>query len=89
MATEKACTDLTLKLTHYKAQYEPLELGAGGEVPCATATLLDGGYGGVVAHGVKGVKEAAVLSYITIPKVTCQQVLYFSRVSYTNLSQKI
>lgn len=79
MGTEKACTDLRLKLTHYKAQYESLEHGGYCEVPCATATLIDGGCGGVVAHGVKGIKEAAVLSYITIPKITNQQVLYFSR----------
>lgn len=83
MHPEQALTDLTLKMAHYRAQYESPTLGCQGELPCPTIKLLDGGYGGVVAHGVVGVRESKILSYISTPKPT-QQVFYFSRVCTTN-----
>lgn len=81
MHPEEALTDLTLKMAHYRAQYESPTLGSHGELPCPTVKLLDGGHGGVVAHGVTGVKESKILAYISNPRPT-QQVLYFSRVSH-------
>ncbi|GLV41683.1 6-phosphofructo-2-kinase [Carabus blaptoides fortunei] len=78
MHPEQALTDLTLKMAHYRAQYESPTLGSQGDLPCPTIKLLDGGYGGVVAHGVVGVRESKILSYISTPKPT-QQVFYFSR----------
>lgn len=80
MAAKDALTDLTYKMAHYKAQYESPTLGSELELPCPTVKLLEGGYGGLVAHGINGVKECKILSYISVPKPT-QQVLYFSRVS--------
>lgn len=82
MATEEALRDLTLKMAHYKTQYESPSLGSHWELPCPMVKLLDGGHGGVVAHGVNGVREAKILAYISTPKPT-QQTLYFSRVSVT------
>lgn len=84
MATEQALTDLTFKMAHYKAQYESPSLGSHWELPCPMIKLLDSGYGGVVAHGVTGVRESKILAYISTPKPS-QQVLYFSRVSYNCL----
>lgn len=78
MATEEALKDLKCKMTHYQTQYESPSLGSHWELPCPIVKLLDGGYGGVVAHGVTGVTEAKILAYISIPRPT-QQVLYFSR----------
>ncbi|KAK9708821.1 6-phosphofructo-2-kinase [Popillia japonica] len=78
MAAKDALTDLTYKMAHYKAQYESPTLGSELELPCPTVKLLEGGYGGLVAHGINGVKECKILSYISVPKPT-QQVLYFSR----------
>lgn len=78
MATEEALKDLTNKMAHYKAQYESPTLGSLWELPCPVVKLLDGGEGGVIAHGVAGVKEAKILAYISTPK-PYQQTLYFSR----------
>lgn len=80
MHSEKSLMDLTLKMAHYRTQYESPTLGSHGELPCPIIKLLDGGYGGVVAHGVVGVRESKILAYISVPKPQ-QQVLYFSRVS--------
>lgn len=79
MATEQALKDLTLKMAHYKAQYESPTLGSLWELPCPMVKLLDGGEGGVIAHGVTGVREGKILAYISTPK-PYQQTLYFSRV---------
>ncbi|CAG9773856.1 unnamed protein product [Ceutorhynchus assimilis] len=78
MATEQALKDLTLKMAHYKAQYESPTLGSLWELPCPMVKLLDGGEGGVIAHGVTGVREGKILAYISTPK-PYQQTLYFSR----------
>ncbi|KAF7286827.1 hypothetical protein GWI33_003884 [Rhynchophorus ferrugineus] len=78
MATEQALKDLTLKMAHYKAQYESPNLGSLWELPCPMIKLLDGGEGGVIAHGVTGVRESKILSYISTAK-PYQQTLYFSR----------
>lgn len=78
MATEQALTDLTYKMAHYKAQYESPSLGSHWELPCPMVKVLDGGYGGIVAHGVTGVKESKILAYISVPKPS-QQINYFSR----------
>lgn len=78
MPAEQALTDLTLKMAHYRAQYQSPTLGSHGELPCPTVKLLDSGYGGVVAHGIVGVKESKILAYISNPK-PAQQVIYFSR----------
>ncbi|KAK9883171.1 hypothetical protein WA026_001370 [Henosepilachna vigintioctopunctata] len=78
MATEEALKDLTLKMAHYKAQYVSPSLGSEWELPCPMVKLLDGGEGGVIAHGVAGIKESKILSYISTPK-PFQQTLYFSR----------
>lgn len=80
METEEALKDLTLKMAHYKAQYESPSLGSKWELPCPVVKVLDGGYGGVVAHGISGPKESKILAYVATPKPT-QQTLYFSRVS--------
>lgn len=81
MHPEQALMDLTLKMAHYRAQYESPTLGSHGELPVPIIKLLDGGYGGVVAYGVVGARESKILSYISVAKPP-QQVLYFSRVSY-------
>ena len=78
MDTEEALKDLTQKMTHYKAQYESPSLGSQWELPCPMVKLLDGGFGGVVAHGITGVRESKILAFISMPKPT-QQTLYFSR----------
>ena len=78
MAAEQALTDLTYKMAHYKAQYESPSLGSHWELPCPMVKILDGGFGGIVAHGVTGVKESKILAYISVPKPN-QQVIYFSR----------
>lgn len=78
MATEQALRDLTQKMAHYKAQYESPTLGSLWELPCPIVKLLDNGEGGVIAHGVNGVKESKILAYISTPK-PIQQTLYFSR----------
>lgn len=80
MATEEALKDLTLKMAHYKAQYESPSLGSHWELPCPMIKVLDGGEGGVVAHGVIGTKESKILAYVSTPR-PIQQTLYFSRVS--------
>lgn len=80
MATEEALKDLTFKMAHYKAQYESPTLGSLWELSCPMVKLLDGGDGGVIAHGVTGVRESKILAYISMPK-PYQQTLYFSRVS--------
>lgn len=80
METEEALKDLTLKMAHYKAQYESPSLGSKWELPCPMVKLLDGGHGGVVAHGITGFKESKILAYISMPRPV-QQTLYFSRVS--------
>lgn len=79
MATEEALKDLTLKMAHYKAQYESPTLGSLWELPCPMVKLLDGGEGGVIAHGVNGAKETKILAYISTSR-PIQQTLYFSRV---------
>lgn len=81
MATKDALTDLTFKMAHYQAQYDPPSLGSKWELPTPMVKLLDAGHGGLVAHGVSGVKESKILSYISVPKPT-HQTLYFSRVSF-------
>ncbi|CAG9862888.1 unnamed protein product [Phyllotreta striolata] len=78
MATEEALKDLTLKMTHYKAQYESPTLGSLWELPCPMVKILDGGEGGIIAHGVNGCRESKILAYISTPK-NYQQTLYFSR----------
>ncbi|XP_030750065.1 6-phosphofructo-2-kinase/fructose-2,6-bisphosphatase-like [Sitophilus oryzae] len=78
MATEQALKDLTFKMAHYKAQYESPTLGSLWELPCPMVKLLDGGDGGVIAHGVTGIKESKILAYVSTPK-PYQQTLYFSR----------
>jgi 6-phosphofructo-2-kinase/fructose-2,6-biphosphatase len=78
MATEEALKDLTQKMAHYKAQYESPSLGSHWELPCPMVKVLDGGDGGVVAHGVVGTRESKILGYISTPK-PLQQTLYFSR----------
>ncbi|KAH1016688.1 hypothetical protein HUJ04_007869 [Dendroctonus ponderosae] len=78
MATEEALKDLTFKMAHYKAQYESPTLGSLWELSCPMVKLLDGGDGGVIAHGVTGVRESKILAYISMPK-PYQQTLYFSR----------
>lgn len=80
MATEEALKDLTHKMAHYKAQYESPTLGSLWELPCPMVKILDGGEGGIIAHGVSGPKESKILAYISSPK-PYQQTLYFSRVS--------
>lgn len=80
MATEEALKDLTFKMAHYKAQYVSPSLGSDWELPCPMVKLLDGGEGGVIAHGVNGVIESKILAYISTPR-PFQQTLYFSRVS--------
>lgn len=85
MATEEALKDLTFKMAHYKAQYESPTLGSLWELPCPMVKLLDGGEGGVIAHGVTGVREGKILAYISTPK-PYQQTLYFSRVSFNIVS---
>lgn len=85
MATEEALKDLTHKMAHYKAQYESPTLGSLWELPCPMVKVLDGGEGGIIAHGVNGTKESKILAYISQPK-PYQQTLYFSRVSLTNSS---
>lgn len=67
-------------MAHYKAQYESPSLGSKWELPCPMIKLLDGGHGGVVAHGITGFKETKILAYVSTAKPT-QQTLYFSRVS--------
>lgn len=78
MATEEALKDLTHKMAHYKAQYESPTLGSLWELPCPMVKILDGGEGGIIAHGVSGPKESKILAYISTPK-PYQQTLYFSR----------
>ncbi|XP_066140218.1 6-phosphofructo-2-kinase/fructose-2,6-bisphosphatase-like isoform X1 [Euwallacea fornicatus] len=78
MATEQALKDLTHKMAHYKAQYDSPTLGSLWELPCPMVKLLDGGEGGVIAHGVTGVREGKILAYVSTPK-PYQQTLYFSR----------
>ncbi|XP_045478320.1 6-phosphofructo-2-kinase/fructose-2,6-bisphosphatase-like isoform X2 [Harmonia axyridis] len=78
MAAQEALKDLTLKMAHYKAQYVSPSLGSEWELPCPMVKVLDGGEGGVIAHGVNGVMEAKILSYISTPR-PFQQTLYFSR----------
>ncbi|XP_044759549.1 6-phosphofructo-2-kinase/fructose-2,6-bisphosphatase-like [Coccinella septempunctata] len=78
MATEEALKDLSLKMAHYKAQYVSPSLGSEWELPCPVVKVLDGGEGGVIAHGVNGVKESKILAYISTPR-PFQQTLYFSR----------
>ncbi|XP_060521655.1 6-phosphofructo-2-kinase/fructose-2,6-bisphosphatase-like [Cylas formicarius] len=78
MAMEESLKDLTYKMAHYKAQYESPTLGSLWELPCPMVKLLDGGDGGVIAHGVTGIKESKILAYISAPK-PYQQTLYFSR----------
>ncbi|CAH0564689.1 unnamed protein product [Brassicogethes aeneus] len=78
MATEEALKDLTNKMAHYKAQYESPTLGSIWGLPCPMVKLLDGGDGGVIAHGVTGTKESKILAYISTPR-PWQQTLYFSR----------
>lgn len=85
METEEALKDLTLKMAHYKAQYESPTLGSKWELPCPMVKLLDGGHGGVVAHGISGFKESKILAYISMARPV-QQTLYFSRVSLDNAS---
>lgn len=79
MATEEALKDLTQKMAHYKAQYESPSLGSHWELPCPMVKVLDGGEGGIVAHGVVGFRESKLLAYISTPR-PIQQTLYFSRV---------
>lgn len=90
MATEEALKDLTLKMAHYKAQYESPTLGSLWELPCPMVKLLDGGEGGIIAHGVNGAKETKILAYISTAR-PIQQTLYFSRVSgfFTKLHHDI
>lgn len=78
MATEESLKDLTQKMAHYKAQYESPTLGSIWGIPCPLVKLLDGGDGGVIAHGVTGTKESKILAYISTPR-PFQQTLYFSR----------
>nr|XP_023019918.1 6-phosphofructo-2-kinase/fructose-2,6-bisphosphatase-like [Leptinotarsa decemlineata] len=78
MATEEALKDLTHKMAHYKAQYESPTLGSLWELPCPMVKILDGGDGGIIAHGVTGSKESKILAYVSMPKPH-QQTLYFSR----------
>ncbi|KRT82438.1 hypothetical protein AMK59_4315, partial [Oryctes borbonicus] len=78
MATKDALTDLTYKMAHYKAQYESPALGSQWELPSPMVKVLDAGHGGLVAHGICGVRESKILAYIAVPKPT-QQTLYFSR----------
>ncbi|KAL3273128.1 hypothetical protein HHI36_014582 [Cryptolaemus montrouzieri] len=78
MATEESLKDLTFKMAHYKAQYVSPSLGSEWELSCPMVKLLDGGEGGVIAHGVTGVKESKILAYISTPR-PFQQTLYFSR----------
>ena len=80
MATEEALKDLTLKMAHYKAQYESPSLGSHWELPCPMVKVLDSGESGVVAHGVSGTRESKILGYISAAKPV-QQTLYFSRVN--------
>lgn len=80
MATEQALKDLTNKMAHYKAQYESPTLGSLWELPCPIVKILDGGEGGIIAHGVNGTKESKILAYISTPK-PYQQTIYFTRVS--------
>lgn len=81
MVTEDSLRDLTLKMAHYQAQYESPSLGSHWELPCPMVKLLDGGHGGIVAHGITGIKESKILAYVAVPR-NIQQVLYFSRVSF-------
>lgn len=85
MATEEALKDLTLKMAHYKAQYESPSLGSHWELPCPMVKVLDSGESGVVAHGVSGTRESKILGYISAAKPV-QQTLYFSRVNIFVLS---
>ncbi|KAG5898703.1 hypothetical protein JTB14_030653 [Gonioctena quinquepunctata] len=78
MATEESLKDLTHKMAHYKAQYESPTLGSLWELPCPMLKILDGGDGGIIAHGVTGSKESKILAYVSTPK-PLQQTLYFSR----------
>lgn len=78
MATEEALKDLTHKMAHYKAQYESPTLGSLWELPCPMVKILDGGDGGIIAHGVSGTKESKILAYVSMPR-PYQQTLYFSR----------
>ncbi|CAH1116028.1 unnamed protein product [Phaedon cochleariae] len=77
-ATEESLKDLTHKMAHYKAQYESPTLGSLWELPCPMVKILDGGEGGIIAHGVTGSKESKILAYVSTPK-PYQQTLYFSR----------
>ncbi|CAG9839675.1 unnamed protein product [Diabrotica balteata] len=78
MATEQALKDLTHKMAHYQAQYKSPTLGSRWELPCPMVKILDGGDGGIIAHGINGQKESKILAYISTPK-QIQQTLYFSR----------
>ncbi|KAJ8981756.1 hypothetical protein NQ317_004936 [Molorchus minor] len=78
MATEEALKDLTQKMAHYKAQYESPTLGSLWELSCPMVKILDGGEGGIIAHGVSGTKESKILAYVSTAR-PYQQTLYFSR----------
>lgn len=85
MATENALRDLTQKMTHYKVEYESPSLTNKCELNCPIIKLFDGGNSGILTHGITGIRESKILSYLAIPKKS-QQVLYFSRVSHSKSS---